>query len=100
MKNEEPLTNETVRITLPRRRFLLRAGAGIGALTMLGAPLAAVLCAGCVSGSTPRTSHATQPATPSAAASARSAARFRRAKFSSPSNFTSDEALLLSDEQQ
>jgi len=54
MKNEEPLTNETVRITLPRRRFLLRAGAGIGALTMLGAPLAAVLCAGCVSGSSPQ----------------------------------------------
>jgi len=54
MKNEEPLTNEAVRITLPRRRFLQQAGAGIGALTMLGAPLAAVLCAGCVSGSSPQ----------------------------------------------
>lgn len=38
MKVEDSHTNDTARIKLPRRRFLLQAGAGIGALTMGGAP--------------------------------------------------------------
>jgi len=41
MESENLLTNETARITHPRRRFLLQAGAAIGALILPGAPFAA-----------------------------------------------------------